>query len=156
MRLQLRGLAVIAATGVALTVISTPAMAAGHGRPTMEREVIHETFFDEFALEVCGIATNTTRSERIIVKTFPDGTERVHVVTAYVPEDPRVASERYARTETYALDGSITIKGLGVRLYRKGEGTIIRAAGWVRFDEDGMTGKGPHDFHDFDPADLYC
>jgi hypothetical protein len=78
------------------------------------------------------------------------------VTQEYVPDDPRIATERYARTEIYGVDGSITIKGLGVRLYRKGEGTIIRAAGWVRFDEDGVVGHGPHDFLETDPADVYC
>jgi hypothetical protein len=143
----------VAAIAVLAAIASPPAMAAG---PTVEREVIHETFFDEFILEVCGVETDTTKTERLVIKRFPDGSETVHVVVEYVPDDPSIATERYARTEIYGVDGSITIKGLGVRLYRKGEGTIIRAAGWVRFDEDGVIGHGPHDFLETDPADVYC
>jgi hypothetical protein len=145
----------IAAIAAMAAFASPPAMAAG---PTVEREVTQETFFDEFTLEVCGVETNTTKTERLVIKRFPDGTETVHVVVEYVPDDPSIATERYARTDIYEVDGSITIKGLGVRLYRKGEGTIILAAGWVRFDEDGdlVDGRGPHDFLDTDPADVYC
>ena len=143
--------AIVALAGFA----ASPAMAAG---PTVEREVTQETFFDEFALEVCGVETNTTKTERLVIKRFPDGSETVHVVVEYVPDDPSIATERYARTETHGVDGSITIKGLGVRLYRKGEGTIILAAGWVRFDGNGdlVDGRGPHDFLGTDPADVYC
>ena len=145
----------IAAIAVLAAFASTPAIAQG---PTVERKVTQETFFDEFTLEVCGVETNTTKTERLVIKTFPDGSETVHVVVEYVPEDPSIATERYARTEIYGVDGSLTIKGLGVRLSRKGEGTIILAAGWVRFDEDGdlVEGRGPHDFLEADPADVYC
>lgn len=145
-----------AMTAVLLAATSSPAIAAQAGKPTIERQVIQETYFDEFILDVCGVETNTTRTERIVAKTFPDGSERVHTVVTYVSDDPSIASEQYARTDIYGVDGSITVKGLGVRLYRKGEGTIILAAGWVRFDENGVVGSGPHDFHDIDPADVYC
>jgi hypothetical protein len=50
----------------------------------------------------------------------------------------------------------LTTKGLAIRLYREGEGTIIRDAGWVRFLEDGLVVRGPHPFLETDPADVYC
>jgi hypothetical protein len=42
-------------------IAPAPAMAgASGGKPTVEREVINETFFDDFILDICGVATNTT------------------------------------------------------------------------------------------------
>jgi hypothetical protein len=42
-----------------------------------------------------------------------------------------------------APDGTVTTKGVAIRLYRQGEGTVIRDAGWVRFLEDGLVVRGP-------------
>ena len=53
-------------------------------------------------------------------------------------------------------DGSVAINGLAIRLYRDGEGAIIRDAGWVRAIEDGLVVRGPHPFLEPDPADVYC
>ena len=53
-------------------------------------------------------------------------------------------------------DGTRTVKGLAIRLYRHGEGTIIRDAGWVRFLENGLLVRGPYPFIETDPADVYC
>jgi hypothetical protein len=147
----------LAAAAVALlaAVAATPAMAAG-GKPTVEREVIEETFFDDFILDICGVATNTTLTQRTTTKTFPDGSQTVHVNAEFVPDDPRIASERNAFTDRIAPDGTLTTGGLAIRLYRKGEGTIIRDAGWVRFLEDGLVIRGPHPFLETDPADVYC
>ena len=56
-----------------------------------------------------------------------------------------------------APDGTLTIVGLAIRLFRQGEGTIIRDAGWLRLLEDGLTVRGPHPYIlDTDPADVYC
>ena len=148
----------LAATAAALLAAfaATPAMAAG-GKPTFEREVIEETFFDDFILDVCGVATNTTLTQRTITKTFPDGSRTIHKNAEWIPDDPRIASERWGRTDRIAPDGTLTIVGLAIRLYRQGEGTIIRDAGWLRLAEDGLTVRGPHPyFLDTDPADVYC
>ena len=142
-------------------VVAAPAAIAtadsGHGgRPTVEREVIKETFFDQFILDICGVETNTTLTQRITTKTFPDGSQTVHVVAHFVSDDPTIASERDAFTDVIDPDGTVTTKGLAIRLYRQGEGTIIRDAGWVRFLEDGLVVRGPHPFLETDPADVFC
>jgi hypothetical protein len=135
--------------------VVAPASGAG-GKPTIERQVSEVTFFDEFILDICGVATNTTQTERKITKTFPDGSETVHIVAQFVPDDPGIASERDAFTDFIAPDGTITTKGLAIRLYRQGEGTIIRDAGWVRFLQDGLVVRGPHPFLETDPATVFC
>ena len=144
---------VIAALGV---VATAPAAMAAGGKPSVEREVVNETFFDDFILDICGVATNTTLTQRTTTKTFPDGSQTVHVNAEFVPDDPRIASERNAFTDRIAPDGTLTTGGLAIRLYRKGEGTVIRDAGWVRFLEDGLVVRGPHPFLETDPADVYC
>jgi hypothetical protein len=148
-------IAVVAVAALA-AIAAPPAMAAGGGKPTIEREVIEETFFDDFILDICGIETDTTLTQRTTTKTFPDGSRTVHVNAEFVPDDPRIASERNAFTDKIAPDGTVTTIGLAIRLYRKGEGTIIRDAGWVRFLEDGLVVRGPHPFLETDPADVYC
>jgi hypothetical protein len=126
----LRG-AVFAMVAVALLAAAAAAQATavGRGGPTVEREVIEETFFDEFILDICGVATDTTLTQRTTTKTFPDGSQTVHVNAEFVPDDPRIASERNAFTDRIAPDGTVTTGGLAIRLYRKGEGTVIRDAG---------------------------
>ena len=159
MRLIKRKLAGPAVVVAALAVIATaPAATAGAsgGKPTVEREVINETFFDDFILDICAVATNTTLTQRTTTKTFPDGSQTVHVNAEFVSDDPRIASERNAFTDRIAPDGTLTTGGLAIRLYRKGEGTVIRDAGWVRFLEDGLVVRGPHPFLETDPADVYC
>ena len=125
---------------------------------TIEREVIEETFFDDFIHDVCGVETFTTQTEVNIIKTFPDGSQTVHRRVQFVPDDPSIASERWARTDFFAPDGTVRIVGLAIRLYRKGEGTIIRDAGWVQVLENGLVVRGPHPFlENRDEAEqLYC
>ena len=131
------------------------AKAGGGGGPTVEREVIEETFFDEFILDICGVETDTTLTQRTTTKMFPDGSQTVHVNAEFVPVDPRIASERNAFTDRIAPDGTLTTVGLAIRLYRKGRGTVIGDAGWVRFLENGLVVRGPHPFLETDPADVY-
>jgi hypothetical protein len=149
--------------GALLVLVPATALGAsgsGHGgKPTIEREVIKETFFDDFIFDVCGVETMTTQRERNIIKTFPDGSVKVHRKVSFVPDDPRIASERFARTDFFAADGTLTIVGLAIRLYRKGGGgTIIRDAGWVRISDEGEVTRGPHPFLEGGSAaeDLYC
>ncbi len=111
---------------------------------------------EALSLDICGVATNTTLTQRTTTKTFPDGSQTVHVNAEFVSDDPRIASERNAFTDRIAPDGTLTTGGLAIRLYRKGEGTVIRDAGWVRFLEDGLVVRGPHPFLETDPADVYC
>jgi hypothetical protein len=148
-------LAMFALLTTAPVAIATAAPGHG-GKPTVEREAIEVTFFDEFILDICAVETNTTLTQRMTTKTFPDGSQTVHVVADFVPDDPNIASERDAFTDFVAPDGTVTTKGLAIRLYRQGEGTVIRDAGWVRFLEDGLVVRGPHPFLNTDPADVYC
>jgi hypothetical protein len=145
-----------AAMAVLVATAAAPAMAGGGGKPTVEHEVIHQTFFDDYAFGLCGVETETTQTQRTIIKTFPDGSQTVHRIAEWVPDDPSIASERWARTDRIAPDGTLTIVGLAIRVFRHGEGTIIRDAGWVRVLEDGLVVRGPHPFLDTDPADVYC
>ncbi len=148
----------VAAAAVAAVCPTTTAAADSgqSGAPTVERSAMTVTFFDDYIFELCGVATNTTLTERVITKTYPDGSQTVHINARFVPEDPRIASEQDARTDVIAPDGTRTVKGLAIRLYREGEGTIIRDAGWVRFLEDGLLTRGPHPFLETDPADVFC
>lgn len=148
-------------TAALVLVLAAPAQIAtagsGHGgKPTIEREVIEETFFDDYIFDLCGVETDTSLTQRTVTKTYPDGTVKVHTVARWVPEDPTISSEFDARTDTFAPDGTQTVKGLAIKVYRKGEGTIIRDAGWVRFMEDGVLFRGPHPFLETDPRDVFC
>jgi len=89
-------------------------------------------------------------------KTFPDGSQTSHVNAEWIPENPQIASERDAFTDRIEPDGTVTTGGLAIRLYRKGNGTTIRDAGWVRFLDDGFIIRGPHPFLTTDPATVYC
>jgi hypothetical protein len=147
----------VVATLAAIVASPTATAAAGQGgKPVVEREVVEETFFDEYILDICGVETNTTFTQRSVVKTFPDGSRTVHTVARWVPDDPTIASELDARTDIFASDGTQTVKGLAIKVYRKGEGTIIRDAGWVRFLQDGVLFRGPHPFLETDPAEVFC
>lgn len=157
--LPTRRLGGLVAAIAVLAIFPPPGRAAapGHGgRPTMERSASTVTFFDDYIFELCGVATDTTLTERVVTKTYPDGSQTVHINAWFVSEDPRIASEQDARTDVIEPDGTRTVKGLAIRLYRKGEGTIIRDAGWVRFLEDGLLVRGPHPFLETDPADVFC
>lgn len=158
MRLKTRKLAgPIAVMALVAAIAAAPAMAGGGGKPTIEHEFIKVTYFDDFIFDLCGVETNTTQTQRSVIKTFPDGSETVHRVAEWIPDDPRIASERWGRTDRIAPDGTVTIYGLAIRLFRKGEGTIIRDAGWIHFLEDGVVFRGPHPFiSGTDPADVYC
>ena len=156
MQRKLAGPVVVIAALAVIAVAPVTSAGASGGKPTVEREVIKVTFFDDLILDICGVATDTTLTQRTTTKTFPDGSQTVHVNAEFVPDDPRIASERNAFTDRITPDGTITTGGLAIRLYRKGEGTVIRDAGWVRFLEDGLVVRGPHPFLETDPADVYC
>jgi hypothetical protein len=145
----------LATAGVALTAL-WPAASAPAARPTVERSTLTETYADDFIRDVCGVETMTTLTQRLVIRTYADGTEVVHVNARYVPADPSIAAEQLSRTDRIAPDGTLTITGLAIRLSRKGEGTLIRDAGWIRFFEDGVLTRGPHEFYGADPADFYC
>jgi hypothetical protein len=159
---RLKG-AAVAVTVLAFMVAVPAAMGlgarGGGGKPTIEHELIEETFFDDFILDLCGVETNTTETERRTIKTSPDGSLIVHRRVEFIPDDPSIASERWARTEFVAPDGTLRIVGLAIRLYRHGGGgTIIRDAGWVEVTDDGLVIRGPHPFLENreEAEQLYC
>lgn len=153
--MRMRGTAAAIAVAALAAAATGPAVAAG-GTPEIERETFEVTFFDDFIFDLCGVETMTTQTQTTTIKTFPDGSVTEHVNVEFVPDDPSIASERYGRTNMFAPDGTQTIVGLAIRLYRKGEGTIIRDAGWLRVEEDGLVIRGPHPFLETDPATVYC
>src|SRR5688500_14807884 len=103
LRRVLVGLAFILALGPA-----SPADAAG---PTIFQERFTERFADDFFLELCGIETFTTWTQHHTVKIFPDGSEQIHVVRTFVPDDPRLPIERGAATNFIAPDGTERVVG---------------------------------------------
>jgi hypothetical protein len=149
-------LAVAATTSAAVAAPGTGGPGGHGGKPTVERESFTETFFDDFIFDICGVVTDTTQRQRTTTKTFPDGFQTVHVNAEFIPENPAIASERNAFTDVIQPDGTLTTVGLAIRLFRHGEGTVIRDAGWVRFLEGGIVVRGPHPFLETDPADVYC
>jgi hypothetical protein len=148
----------ILAAGLAAVAAPTAVANVGQGgKPVVERDAFQQTLSpDEFLLDVCGVETNTTYVQRTTTKTFPDGSQTVQIQASWTPDDPNLASERDVSTRFLDIDGTETIVGLPIRLYRHGEGTIIRDAGWLRVFDDGLLVRGPHPFLETDPADVYC
>lgn len=121
-KLRLGGLVVAVAVLAIFPPAGQAAASKDAGKPIVERSAQTVTFFDDYIFELCGVATDTTLTERIVTKTYLDGSQTVHINAWFVPEDPRIASEQDARTDVIAPDGTRTVKGLAIRLYRKGEG----------------------------------
>jgi hypothetical protein len=82
--------------------------------PTIEHDQIEERYFDDLILELCGIETFTTLTQSFTVMVFPDGSEQIHVVRTYVPEDPRIPVERGAATTFVAPEGTRTVVGMPI------------------------------------------
>lgn len=153
-----RGGQLAAVAVLALGVSAGQAAAADHGgAPTVTHETFTDTFFDDLVFDACGVSTMTTTSGRITTTSYPDGTVVQHVNVTFVPEDPSIASERDVAHYVFAPDGTVTITGAPIRLYRQGEGTIVRDAGWLKALEDEILVHGPHPFFLTDGADrFYC
>jgi hypothetical protein len=136
-----------------LALQAAPAGAAG--RPTIERGQIRERFFDDFIFELCGIETYTTWTERFSVKTFADGSQQVHVVRTFVPEDPRLPIEKGAGTTFVSPDGTRRVVGKPIQLIGPDGGVRLIDAGLVEFGDE-LIIRGPHPSLDADLADYYC
>ena len=132
--------------------------AAAGGGPTVTTGGGTETFADDFILDLCGIETETTVTERWTLKEFPDGSETLHVVRTFVSADPRLPVEKGAATSFIAPDGSRRVAGTPLHLIWPHGGTRTVDAGWVLFDADGnlVEMRGPHPSLGADLADLYC
>ncbi len=147
-------LAITTAVGLA----TVPATAASAAAPVTERGSFVETFDDEFILELCGIVTRTTLTQRWSATVYPDGSEIVHVVRTFVPEDPRVPVEKGAGTTFIAPDGTRRVVGKPVQLFDPDGGVRLLATGWVEFDPDGdiSRARGAHSPLPEDLSEYYC
>ena len=142
----------------AAALVVLPAAPASAGRPVIERASYTDRFEDDLILDLCGIETWTTVTERWSSKKFPDGSEIFHVVRTFVPDDPRIPIEKGAATSFFAPDGSRTTVGTPIHLMDQSGGTMLIDAGRVLFDSDGNLASvnGPHPALDADLAEYYC
>lgn len=146
------------AIATALGLATAHATAASAAPPVTERGSFVDTFDDEFVLDLCGIVTRTTLTQRWSSTVYADGSEIVHVVRTFVPEDPRVPVEKGAGTTFIAADGTRRVVGKPLQLFDPDGGVRLLDAGWVEFDPGGDVTdvRGPHPSLDVDLRDYYC
>jgi hypothetical protein len=145
----------IAAT-LALGALSASAGGALAAKPqTVHSGQFRDTFFDDFYLDVCGIETMTTVTERWTLTTYADGSQRFTDSRRYVPADPRLPIEFGSGMSTWDANGVQTVHGSPIRLQRRGEGIILLDAGFVTLTDD-PTIHGPHPSLGMDLASVYC
>jgi hypothetical protein len=153
MNKRLRRTAFICLGMVLSFALAAPLSALG---PTIEHHRIEERFLDDFVLELCGIETFTTLTQSFTVKVIPDGSEQVHVVRTFVPEDPRIPLEQGAATTFVTPDGTRTVIGKPIQLFGPDGGVRLLDAGLVTFGE-GLLVRGPHPSLEVDNlAPFYC
>jgi hypothetical protein len=142
----------------AAALVVLPAAPASAGRPVIERASYTDRVVDDLILDLCGIETWTTVTERWSSKRFPDGSEIFHVVRTFVPDDPRIPVEKGAATSYFAPDGSRTTVGTPIHLMDQSGGTMLIDAGRALFDSDGnlVSVNGPHPALESDLAEYYC
>ncbi|MFL6098582.1 MAG: hypothetical protein ACJ71T_01355 [Actinomycetales bacterium] len=145
----------------ALVAVALPFAAAAPAfaqRSDIERGTVEDTFDDELYLDLCGITTTTTVTERWSLKTYPDGSQVFHDVRTFRSADPRLPVEKGAATAFYAADGSWRVVGKPIQLIAPDGGTVLLDAGWISFDADGdvSTVRGPHPSVGVDLSDYYC
>jgi hypothetical protein len=127
-------------------------LAAG---PTIERGGTRDTFADGFILDLCGIETMTTVTEKWTLKRFPDGSETFHVERQFVSDDPRLPIEKGAATNFISPDGIETVVGKPIQLIRHGQRVVLLDAGRVTFGDE-LDVRGPHPSLGLDLAPFYC
>jgi len=141
--------------GVALLVALPSATMASND--TAEHTVETSYFEDEFILELCGISTFTTLTERSTYIALSDGTEMLHIVRTYVSDDPRLPIEKHALTGIASPDGDFAFIGKPIHLLAPDGGTKLVDAGLLVFDVNGdVTVRGPHPGMEADLAEYYC
>ena len=151
-----RSIIVCVAAALTLTVATTAAVQAAG--PEVERQSYTDRFQDDLILELCGIETWTTVTERWSSKVYPDGSEIFQVVRTFVPDDPRIPIEKGAGTAFFAPDGSRRVVGKPIQLFRPDGGVMLLDAGLIEFDPDGnvIAARGRQPSLDADLADSYC
>jgi hypothetical protein len=148
--------AAVALAGSLLVAGPGTAVAAG-GAPVITRGGETVTFADDFLLDLCGIETETTLTERWTLKEYPDGSETLQVARTFVSADPQIPVEKGAGTAFTAPDGSRRVVGTPLHLIGP-HGVRIIDAGQVTFAPDGdvVSMRGPHPSLDADLAEYYC
>jgi len=145
-------------TAVAAALLALSATPAAAERPDIERDSYVDRFHDEFILDLCGIDTWTTVTERWSSTKFNDGSEIFHIVRTFVPDDPRIPIEKGAGTSFFRADGSKTVVGTPIHLFGPKGGTTLIDAGRALFDAEGnlTSVNGPHPSLDADLVEYYC
>ena len=144
-----------AASAVAFPAAAAPAQGA-RGKPVIERDRFVEVFPDDFIFDLCGIETTTTLTQHDEVKTFPDGSQQVHVTRTFVSDDPRLPIEKAGATTHIDADGVRTVTGTPIHLIGPDGGTRLIDAGRVTFGNE-LDVRGPHpSLFVPDLAPYYC
>lgn len=156
--MKVRGFVAVAAAVVSVGAFAIPASAAG-GKPAIERWVdVYTLEHDDLYLDLCGIDTTTRATERWEIKTFPDGSQNVHVVRTYVSVDPRLPIEKGAAKAFYDAAGNRTVVGTPIHLIGP-RGTTVIDAGRISLDaaENILDAHGQHPLAPgADLAKYYC
>ena len=140
---------------VAAATAAAPAQGAS-GKPVIERGSSVDVFADDFILDLCGIATTTTLTQRFEVKTFPDGSQQVHVTRTFVSDDSRLPIEKGDGTSFIDAHGIQTVTGTPIHLIGPDGGTRLIDAGRVTFANE-LDVRGPHpSLFVPDLAPYYC
>ena len=153
---MLRRLPVITlALALAISLLPAAALAAGPERVT---DSYTDRFHDDFILDMCGIDTWTTVTERWTLKNWPDGSQTFHAVRTFVPDDPRIPIEKGAGTGRFAPDGSKTVTGKPLQLFDRDGGILLLGAGLATFDPFGnvLVTHGHGEALTVDLAQYYC
>lgn len=150
-------LVVTLAITTALVLSMASAIAVQARGPEIERDAYTDRFQDDFILDLCGLDTWTTVTERWSSKVYADGSEIFHVVRTFVPDDSRIPIEKGAATAFFATDGSRRVVGKPLQLFKPEGGVLLLGAGLVQFDAAGevVMSRGPNPL-DVDLADYYC
>ena len=90
------------------------------------------------------------------MKTFPDGSQQVHVTRTFVSDDPRLPIEKGAGTTFIDANGVRTVIGTPIHLIGPNGGTRLIDAGLVTFGNE-LVVRGPHpSLFVPDLAPYYC
>jgi hypothetical protein len=156
MRGRVRTGLIAAASALAVTSGFATAAHGARGKPVIERASFVDVFPDDFILDLCGIETTTKLTQRDEVKTFPDGSQQVHVTRTFVSDDPRLPVEKGAGTTFITPDGVPTVTGTPIHLIGPDGGTRLIDAGRVTFGTE-LDVRGPHpSLFVPDLAPYYC
>lgn len=169
-----------------------PAALAGQGKP-IERE--KSTFEqplerDDFLSDVCGIEVYVEGSGRYTFNLFEDGSAVEHYGSTFIVHSPDTGETLYRteaakfnaapetevfdpEAETLTVSFDETFTGLPAKWSKRGEGVLLRDAGWARFQqtvvldvsgpepevisfEQTVTVRGPHPELETDVVAFIC